>query len=187
MSLTPAAERAKLEQLQSVFSDLFLSTYNTRLETGADEPFYQAATDRHEAVIYSRNDYLSSALHEIAHWCIAGPERRLLDDYGYWYHADGRDQSAQHAFEQVEVKPQAVEWALSMALDHPFNLSADNLEQGSAPSPAFSAAVTLQLQRYLTIGLPPRAQQLYDALVALSTAQAAQFRAAPESNERVPC
>ncbi|GAM69307.1 transporting ATPase [Vibrio sp. JCM 19236] len=24
-------------------------------------------------------------MHEIAHWCVAGPKRRLLEDFGYWY------------------------------------------------------------------------------------------------------
>src|SRR5690606_39383874 len=34
--------------------------------------------------------FFASALHEIAHWCIAGDYRRTLHDYGYWYCPDGR-------------------------------------------------------------------------------------------------
>lgn len=59
-------------------------------------------------------------MHELAHWCIAGPERRLLADYGYWYEPDGRTEQIQAEFEKVEVKPQAVEWILSASCGFPF-------------------------------------------------------------------
>src|SRR3546814_2809228 len=49
----------------------------------------------------------------VAHWCLAGAARRRQDDYGYWYAADGRDLEQQHLFEQVEVKPQALELLFS--------------------------------------------------------------------------
>jgi elongation factor P hydroxylase len=58
-------------------------------------------------------DYLASALHEVAHWCLAGVERRKLEDYGYWYSPDGRSRGEQSAFENVEARPQALEWILS--------------------------------------------------------------------------
>ena len=62
-----------------------------------------AAHPRHR-IIFARGFY-ASALHEpeIAHWCIAGEQRRLLElittDYGYWYEPDGRDAITQAAFE----------------------------------------------------------------------------------------
>lgn len=58
----------------------------------------------------------NSALHEISHWTIAGKERRLLADLGYWYAPDGRTREQQALFEQVEVKPQAIEWLLPQLL-----------------------------------------------------------------------
>ena len=48
------------------------------------------------------HDYFASALHEVAHWCVAGPERRRLTDYGYWYAPDGRTEKQQMEFERVE-------------------------------------------------------------------------------------
>ena len=53
---------------------------------------------------------------------IAGPEQRLLDDFGYWYVPDRRTLEQQKQFEQVEVKPQAIEWVLSNAAGYLFFL-----------------------------------------------------------------
>ncbi len=53
--------------------------------------------------------FYASALHEIAHWCIAGENRCQQVDYGYWYEPNGRSEERQFEFEKVEVKPQALE------------------------------------------------------------------------------
>lgn len=58
----------------------------------------------------------NSALHEISHWTIAGAKRRLLPDLGYWYAPDGRTKEQQDLFEQVEIKPQAIEWLFAQSL-----------------------------------------------------------------------
>jgi len=84
-------------KLESVFNALFLPTYGTRLVGGADEPLYLPAKHGKPHTIYYRDDYTSSALHECAHWCIAGPERRQLEDYGYWYAPDGRSREQQRS------------------------------------------------------------------------------------------
>src|SRR3546814_12851389 len=63
----------------------------------------------------------------VAHWCLAGAARRRQDDYGYWYAADGRDLEQQHLFEQVEVKPQALELLFSDVCGLNFCVSVDNL------------------------------------------------------------
>jgi len=158
-------EQSKLAMLVKLFNQLFAETENTRLQTGASEPFYQAPESDLPATIYSRDDYLSSALHEIAHWCIAGKKRRQIDDFGYWYKPEGRTQLEQDQFERVEIKPQAVEWALSLACRHQFNFSADNISQGIDASEEFKTSVRQQLQRYLdNSSLPPRAQLLYTHL-----------------------
>lgn len=160
-------ESDKLIRLKELFSQLFLSDFNTRLVSGHPEPFYKAATANESAIIYSREDFLSSALHEIAHWSIAGESRRQLDDFGYWYQPDGRDPQAQKVFESVEVRPQAVEWALSIAMSHGFHCSADNLAQDAGVSAQFQLAVLSQLEDYWKRGLPQRAQQLFNALIEI--------------------
>ncbi|MCW8879585.1 MAG: elongation factor P hydroxylase [Kangiellaceae bacterium] len=155
---------SKLEILINSFNQLFAVSENTLLKAGADEPFYRAPCDGEPGVIFSREDYFSSALHEIAHWCIAGIERRKIDDFGYWYKPEGRTKQEQLEFEQVEVKPQAIEWALSLACDHPFHFSADNLSQEIDASEEFKSKVTKQLSQYLDDGLPARAQALFEYL-----------------------
>ncbi len=155
----------KLIQLRLLFNDLFLSDENTVLTTGAIEPFYKAPVDGKPAEVISREDFLSSALHEIAHWCIAGVERRKQDDFGYWYYPDGRTEEQQRLFEKVEVKPQAIEWALSLACDQSFHFSADNLGSDIGASNSFRQDVHEQLVRYWHGGLPPRAQLLFNRLV----------------------
>jgi elongation factor P hydroxylase len=118
--------------LITLFEHCFGQKYHTQLLGGADEPLYEPATDKQPALIHFRADYFSSALHEIAHWCIAGSERRKQTDYGYWYVEDGRDEQQQRAFYQAEVKPQALEWYFSVACNYDFSVSVDNLEGLSA-------------------------------------------------------
>lgn len=132
---------------------------------GDAEPEYLPANERcaFHQVIFAHG-YFSSALHEIAHWCIAGSARRLLPDYGYWYAPDGRDAQQQRAFEQVEVLPQAIEWAFCMACRYPFSISIDNLHGDAGEADEFTAAVADQLAQLLTQGFPQRAQIFIDKL-----------------------
>ncbi len=159
------SEIEKLTALKHTFDALFFATHQTRMSFGHSEPFYRAQKEGAPAEIQSREDFLSSALHEIAHWCVAGEERRKLDDYGYWYEPDGRSEEQQTEFERVEVKPQAIEWALSLAMNHPFHFSADNLGAAVGPSSSFKLRVYRQLNDYWQDGLPPRAQKLFNALI----------------------
>lgn len=151
-------------RLVSVFNQLFAVVENTILEGNGVEPFYHPPCESQPARVVFREDYASSALHEISHWCIAGVERRKLPDFGYWYEPDGRSAAQQKVFEQVEIKPQAVEWALSLAAGIKFHFSADNLANGGQVSDTFQRAVWQQCCDYLNHGLPPRAQTLFDAL-----------------------
>ena len=151
--------------LSQIFRESFYSRYRTELIGGAEEPLYQPALDAGgEHCIYYRQDFFASALHEVAHWCIAGPERRLRVDYGYWYAADGRDESQQRNFEKVEIKPQALEWHFALASEHPFRVSNDNLSLQPDTSGSFVSAVCEQAREYVLAGLPPRAQRFRDAL-----------------------
>lgn len=136
--------------------------------SGADEPLYlPASQERPCAEIRSRDDYFSSALHEISHWCIAGKARRQRVDFGYWYEPDGRDEQTQALFEKVEVKPQALEWVFSEACGIRFNLSVDNVALPDLkPSLWFKERVLDQATAYLNGALPARGKQFFDALLA---------------------
>ncbi len=136
------------------------------LSPGADEPFYQAPNKDKQSVIFSNQDFFSSALHEIAHWCIAGPERQKLDDYGYWYEPDGRNHEQQAAFYQVEIRPQAIEWAFHLAANCAFKFSLDNLNNQPCfeLETNFKRNVYAQLQDYFLNGFPASAQAVIQLL-----------------------
>ena len=148
-------------ELERIFDGLFADRLDTVLRGGAPEPFYEVGTPN---VLHYREDYFASALHEIAHWCVAGKDRRGVDDFGYWYEPDGRSAEQQRLFEQVEVKPQAMESIFAAACGWDFVLSADNIEGDARPSPEFAAAVAEQRARYLAEGLPTRAARFVEAL-----------------------
>lgn len=154
-----------INDLIAIFNNEFSLSENTRLIRGDDEPVYLPADEQtsYHRVIFAHGFY-ASGLHEIAHWCIAGKERRLLEDFGYWYAPDGRDAQQQAAFEKVEIKPQAIEWAFCVAAGFKFNVSVDNLSGIEVDRDAFRSSVHAQVEQYLHSGFPPRAQQFINAL-----------------------
>jgi len=146
-------------------NDAVLSAYCTRLVGGFDEPFYLTFRGDAPAEIRFTRDYERSALHELAHWCVAGEARRRLDDYGYWYAPDGRSNAQQQLFYKVEIKPQAIEKHFCMALGIPFAVSVDNLGNGAVDGSAvFSAAVDECFTHFVNNGLPERAVEVYRCL-----------------------
>jgi elongation factor P hydroxylase len=140
--------------------------FHTELTGGSDEPLYSPSTATAPARISFRHDYVSSALHEVAHWCIAGAERRAMQDYGYWYAPDGRCARQQQRFVGVEARPQALEWLFSLACGVHFRLSVDNLDapRDKAGERALANAVAQQALALRATGLPPRAARFFDAL-----------------------
>jgi len=156
------------QDLITIFNDTFLDQFNTKLELGGDEPIYLPADDEHHhhRIIFARGFY-ASALHEISHWCVAGPERRLLEDFGYWYEPDGRTAEVQAEFEKVEVRPQAYEWILAQSAGFPFTVSCDNLHGDFEPDRlGFMKKVHKEVLGILDVGLPLRVKMLSDALRA---------------------
>ncbi|MEH0743021.1 elongation factor P hydroxylase [Vibrio cholerae] len=154
--------------LIALFNQTFFEQYQTRLELGGDEPIYLPADDSspYHRIVFARGFY-ASALHEIAHWCVAGPERRLLEDFGYWYHPDGRNEQVQAQFEQVEIRPQAYEWILSVSAGFAFSVSCDNLNGDVEPDRlGFMQKVHQEVMSILATGLPPRVLALSEALRA---------------------
>ncbi len=152
-------------RLIELFNRLFAESYNTRLIAGDDEPIYLPA-DHHcpyHRVVFAHG-YFASVMHEVAHWCVAGAERRLLEDFGYWYRPDGRTTEQQAEFEQVEIKPQAMEWIFTRASQRKFHISADNLTGAHHDDSQFRFAVARQARYYLSQGLPTRAALWAEAL-----------------------
>lgn len=149
------------------FNRIFRGSEETILVGGADEPYYEPGSPN---IIYFREDFIRSALHEVAHWCVAGATRRTLPDYGYWYAPDGRDEAQQAAFYGVEVKPQAVEQAFCMDVGIPFKVSVDNLSISlSDPAIAsFAVAVEDQFAAMMIDGFPHRAEVFRRALSDLT-------------------
>ncbi|EGA71337.1 hypothetical protein VISI1226_11234 [Vibrio sinaloensis DSM 21326] len=162
------------QDLIKIFNLTFFAQYNTKLELGGDEPIYLPADEEtaYHRIIFARGFY-ASALHEIAHWCVAGPKRRLLEDFGYWYEPDGRTEQVQAEFEKVEIRPQAYEWILAVSAGFPFSVSCDNLNGDFEPNRlAFMAKVYAEVESILQQGIPLRVKMLSDAL--------RQFYATPE-------
>jgi len=157
----------RYEDLIQVFNTLFKDEENTLLVKGGDEPVYLPAsmTGGYHQIVFAHGFY-ASALHEIAHWCVAGKARRQLEDYGYWYEPDGRTADQQRLFETVEVVPQAIEKCFWLAAGFRFRVSVDNLNGSPGDSAAFEANVDAQFKQYLADGLPVRAQLFFDALAA---------------------
>lgn len=154
------------QDIIAIFNTTFSNSFNTQLELGGDEPIYLPADDDHEyhRIIFARGFY-ASAMHEIAHWCVAGPKRRLLEDFGYWYEPDGRTAEVQAEFEKVEIRPQAYEWILSQSAGFPFSVSCDNLHGDFEPDRlAFMSKVHQEVMSILDAGLPERVKMLADAL-----------------------
>ncbi len=147
-------------QLTEIFDKCFRVEYNTRLQGGGQEPVYMPQDSGCEwhRVIFT-HDYFASALHEVAHWCIAGEARRSRPDYGYWYAPDGRSEAQQRVFEQVEVYPQALEWIFAECCAYRFRISVDNLTLDAKPSAAFVEAVAQHARRLCRHGLPGRAHR----------------------------
>lgn len=149
-----------------IFDNCFFETYNTRLVRGGDEPSYQPAdTTRSYHAIFFAHGFFSSALHECAHWLLAGYKRRQLEDFGYWYVPDDlRTAAEQAAFLKMEVKPQALEWILSQATAYRFRVSIDNLNGTPTDTTQFKESVYHQVLHYCQQGLPPRAAYFYEQL-----------------------
>lgn len=153
------------QDLITIFNKCFSKKYNTQLVKGEDEPVYLPA-DEHRPyhAIFFAHGFFSSALHECSHWLIAGEERRKQIDFGYWYAPDGRTAAEQALFQSMEVKPQAIEWVLSVAAGHPFRVSVDNLNGEEADTNAFKQAVYEQVKKYCKQDLPVRAAFFRSAL-----------------------
>lgn len=162
------ADLVDAHQLIRLFDNVFSVSDETVLIGGANEPFYQPGSPHR---IYFRADYLRSALHEVAHWALAGQRRRELPDYGYWYSPEGRDDDQQQAFFMVEARPQAIERCFCEALGVAFSPSIDNVGAHVAPGQLqrFEARIQRWHDQFERDGLPPRAARFATALRSVAS------------------
>ena len=162
-----SVEPIDTHQLTRLFNSVFAVSDKTALIGNAAEPYYQPGSPHR---IYFRSDYLRSALHEVAHWCVAGARRRRLPDYGYWYSPDGRDAGQQQAFFAVEARSQAIECCFCDAIGIPFSPSVDNVGARIEPQHLrrFEARIQEWCNQFERAGLPPRAAQFVTALRSMS-------------------
>lgn len=154
------------DEIKSVFEQEFGQSHHIRLIGGAEEPLYlpAQANQHHNHLIYTR-DYPASALHEMAHWCLASAEQLTQKDWGHWYMPDGRSAEQQRTFQRAEARVQAIEWVLSVAAGRPFRESSDNLSGEAIDANEFRDQIYQQVQRFCEQGLPERAGQLFSAFV----------------------
>ena len=145
--------------LSSVIPDLVI-------QGGAEEPFYEAAKNGKKAILYFRDNYPRSLLHELSHFCLSGDRRRKLDDFGYWYFPCGRTEEEQLLFEKVEARPQGLEKAMCEALGIKFSPSLDDFS-GMPASEDFLQQLDKAYQEML-ISAPPTASKVLVALSALN-------------------
>lgn len=155
----------EVSDLITIFNLCFLDELNTILVKGDDEPIYlpHDSSRPHNQIVFAHG-FFASALHECAHWLVAGAKRRELIDFGYWYEPDGRTVEQQKLFQVVEVKPQAIEWILSQACGFKFRVSSDNLNGETCDTEKFKYAIYEQVKSYCQNGLNSRALKLRSAL-----------------------
>jgi len=141
------------QYLIDAFSGIFPSL---KIIGEAEEPFYVAPKENVSAIIYFRSNYPRSLLHEISHYCLAGDQRRNIDDFGFWYSPCGRAAEEQRRFETVEARPQGLEKAMCEIVGIKFSPSLDDFS-GRPPSRNFLESVNIAYQEMLT-SPPPTAR-----------------------------
>lgn len=135
-------------QVEKVFNLNFSEPYKTVLIGGFSEPEYIPASADCPARVQYKADFVESALHETAHWCLAGEKRRKKIDYGYWYSPDDRDPIQQQKFYEVEYRPQALEWIFSSVAGVKFKPSVDNLALPGDQLKSLNAQFFAQLKQH---------------------------------------
>jgi elongation factor P hydroxylase len=129
-------------RVERAFNREFFGSHRTVLCGGGDEPLYSPGDVVQPARILYRRDYPASALHEVAHWSIAGHARRRLPDYGYWYLPGPRSAGERAAFFAAEVEAQALEAVFAARCGVRFVVSADDFAAAPAEIERFARAVT---------------------------------------------
>ncbi len=130
-----------------VFDRCFAESFMTVLCGGAPEPSYEPADGCAPARLYCREDYVASALHEVAHWCLAGHDRRLRLDFGFNYQPPPRTKEQQKAFFRAELRAQTLELIFSNVAGVCFHPSVDDLD-------GLHGHLTRQFERDIVLSVP---------------------------------
>ncbi len=157
--------------IRAIFNRLFAARYRISMQGGADEPLYLPPAEGRSGTIMHTRDFTASALHEAAHWCLAGARRRRLADYGYPYLPPPRPRPAQAQFFRSERRVQALEALFAEAAGQAFCVSLDDFSIGEARRQVFERMVAMEIRCWRANGLPPRAARLYHALLAVRDGQ----------------
>jgi elongation factor P hydroxylase len=164
----PGVAQPSAAEIAGCFNFLFGRSHRVEMIGGGGEPEYLPATDESPGYVRYRSNFAHSALHEAAHWCIAGARRRQQVDYGYWYQSPPRDETTQLAFVQAESRVQALESILTSAAGMVFRVSLDDVENLFRFEADFADAVATATAQWWRCGLPPRAEKLHRDLKQLS-------------------
>jgi elongation factor P hydroxylase len=148
------------------FNETFARSHGCVMVGGGLEPRYlPGGRAPHRAILRYRENFAASALHEAAHWCIAGRRRRAMVDFGYWYAPPPRTGDLQARFVLVEARAQALERHFSRCIGLPFQPSIDDVSQVDAAALSrFAAAIERAAAQMCAAGLPARARRFADAL-----------------------
>ena len=145
-----------------VFNLAFVD-YKVVMNGGHAEPLYVPGV--RVAEIHYTQDHAASALHEAAHWCIAGQRRRRLKDYGYFYSPPPRTEVDRARFEAVEVEAQSMELLFSEAAGLLFQPSTDDVDAPDNRLGTFSHRILIRARERRRLGLPERAEKFVTALL----------------------
>ncbi len=149
------------------FNRIFTHTHGVVMCGGGAEPLYTPPSDGQPGQLIFREDFASSALHEAAHWCIAGVQRRRQVDFGYAYLPPPRTRAQQQSFYQAEKRVQALESWFAEAAGVGFQVSTDDL---SADPTAFCQQVAQTrplVRRWMQNTRDNRARQFHLGLLRL--------------------
>jgi len=151
--------------IATCFNKTFARSHHTVLVGGALAPYYLPSARPHRSIIRYRENFAASALHESAHWCMAGQKRLRQRDFGYWYIPSPRTAEESAAFLAAECPVQALEKIFAEAAGLPFRVSLDDLGlELSSRRQEFEAEVTARSVAWREHGLPSRARLLADSL-----------------------
>lgn len=155
------------EELAALFNMVFEGSEQTVLIATDDEPHYlPKGDDRLDYRIFYTRDSYTSLMHEVAHWCRAGVDRRQLPDYGYWYQAGNRLPPAQQLYVQSESKTQALEWIFCVAAGLRLQIIPENQPHSFEPSPEFKRSIYDAALNYLRRGLSDRSERFKQTLLS---------------------
>ncbi len=156
---------AAATRIARAFNGAFGASHRTLLFGGGAEPLYVPADAQQPARIVFTRDYAASALHEAAHWCLAGAARRRLPDYGYAYVPGPRTAPQREAFFAAECDVQALEALFADVCAVRFVVSADDFAAPHEELAAFERRVLARLADRRRTGLAGRAAVFRNALV----------------------